>query len=126
MTAETAFRLRAIAALLSKQVYLYRDEATLHTAIQAVLEGAGWPVAHEQRSRDGGKNRFDFFHVGGIVIEIKIKGSLADALRQCVRYCKDTEVQGILLAAACDWAARAPEVDFEKPVQIVRLRRQAF
>ena len=50
-------------------------------------------------------NRADFW-LDGLVIEVKVAGSLADALRQVGRYISLPQVRGVLLATTERWGER--------------------
>ncbi len=66
-------------------------------------------------------DRPDFMLDGGIALEVKIKGSLADLLRQASRYAGHAEVTGILVIGTPRWLPRVPVQLAGKPVQTLRL-----
>ena len=92
---------RNIATLLSRFTYRYSNEIHLHDAIAGVLEQAGHDF--EREFVLDAHNRADFY-LHGLVIEVKVDGSLADALRQVGRYSRFDCVSAVLLAGAVPWA----------------------
>jgi hypothetical protein len=103
--------------------YRFRDEKQLHQGMMKVMDRAGIEYEHEYTA---GSDRFDFF-CDGIVIEAKIKGSLADALRQAERYCQNPLVKAVLIVSTKATHALSGICHFnEKPVQILKLSPQAF
>lgn len=123
---------RAIEALASHS-YLYADEARLHALIGGALVQTGLEFVHEHRL--DAKNRADFWlpiHDGGlvnigIVIEVKVKGSLSDALFQCGRYRALPTVRAVILASSCRWADQLPTAEeLASGVSVVHLRRSCF
>jgi hypothetical protein len=98
----------------------------LHEAMASVLEQAGFPFTREYAL--DAKNRADFW-LDGIVIEVKIDGPLAAALRQCDRYINLPQVKGVLLASTQRWAdaplVKRPEWG-GKPFMMVKLGRQSL
>lgn len=119
-------RLGHLANTLSRFLYRYGSEVQLHAAIAKVLDQAGYAYTHEHIL--DAKNRADFW-LDGLVIEVKVDGTLAEALRQCDRYQKLPQVTGLLLASTQRWAA-APLKDRPawngKAFQMVRLGRQTL
>lgn len=61
------------------------------------------------------------FMVNRIAVEVKIKGSLADLLRQASRYAASSEVDAILVVGTPHWLSRVPVSLAGKPVHAVRL-----
>jgi hypothetical protein len=98
----------------------------LHEAIAEVLDQAG--ISFEREHILDAKNRADFW-LDGLVIEVKVDGTLAEALRQVDRYIHLPQVTGVLLASTQRWA-EAPLKDRPawggKAFQMVRLGRQAL
>jgi hypothetical protein len=113
---------------LSSYAFAFGDERELHDAIADVLTKGGISFQREYVSNPA--NRFDFLCDGGVVLEIKTKGSLPEALRQCARYCERPEVFVVVLAASRSWAKRTalrPGTFFNgKPVLLLPLRSQAL
>lgn len=121
------FRVRRIATLLSNWRYLFGTEVHLQEAVAKVLADTGEKVAREYVLDP--KNRADVMLADGIVVEVKIDGSLSAALRQCERYSRLQAVTGIVLASAVSWARRPlvsrPRMN-GKPFALVFLPRQAL
>lgn len=116
--------------VLGQYAYRYADEIQLQDRIAVALAEHGYEFERERRIDD--RNRFDFFVAGGLVIEVKVDGSLSEALRQMVRYCELPDVNAVLLASTKAWAdfQVSEEVRrngwYGKPFAVVRLRRQAL
>lgn len=115
-----------VAHELSAHIYRFRRETDLHEGMGWVLAQAG--IAFEREVVAGPRERFDFLLEGGLVIEVKVNGSLADALLQCKRYADRTDVTAIVLAATRHWANRAEPVltVSGKPVRLVKLKGASF
>ncbi|HGM7877007.1 TPA: hypothetical protein ACKRQV_001276 [Pseudomonas aeruginosa] len=122
----THMHLSRVAHLLGGYLYRYSSEVKLHEAIAEVLDQAG--IIFERERILDAKNRADFW-VDGLVIEVKVDGTLSEALRQVDRYIHLPQVTGVLLASTQRWAA-APLKDRPawggKAFQMVRLGRQAL
>lgn len=107
--------------------YLFGSEDQLQEAIAGVLAEAGEMVTRELILDR--KNRADVMLSDGIVVEVKVDGSLSAALRQCERYSALDAVRGIVLAASVPWARRGlvsrPRMG-GKPFAMVFLPRQAL
>lgn len=73
------------------------DEKRLQADMAQWLSEHGVPVEREVRL--GGSDIIDMM-VGGLGIEVKIKGSARSIYRQCKRYCLHERVQGLLLATS--------------------------
>lgn len=123
---EEQLQLKGIGRLLAGFGYRYGSEIQLHQALSAVLDQAGH--AHVREYRLDASNRADFW-LDGLVIEVKVAGSLADALRQVGRYITLQHVRGVLLATTERWGERplvARPAWQGKPFNIIRLKRQAL
>lgn len=115
-----------LARILSGYAYRFSSEVHLHDAIDATLTANGW--AFEREVSGDASNRFDFW-CAGIVIEIKVDGSLSQALRQVDRYAALDGVHGVLLAATPAWARSASTAPCElqgTPIAIAHLSRQSL
>lgn len=123
---EEQLQLKGIGRLLAGFGYRYGSEVQLHQALATVLDQAGH--AHVREYRLDASNRADFW-LDGLVIEVKVAGSLADALRQVGRYITLPQVRGVLLATTERWGERplvARPAWQGKPFNIIRLKRQAL
>lgn len=125
---ELHMHLKALARTLGGFAYRYSGETQLHASLSQVLSEAG--VEHVREHILDGSNRADFFlPATGIVIEVKVDGSFAEALRQVDRYLHLDAVKGVLLASTVRWADDALKDRLawqDKPFLMVRLRRQTL
>lgn len=94
-------RMDQLQRLLRAHSYRFNDETTLQDGIEQILLGAG--IEYQREMQPDRRNRFDFV-VEGIVMEVKIKGSLSKAAIQCHRYQKLPDVRGVMLLATNNWA----------------------
>lgn len=123
---ELQMSLQKLSRLLGGYSYRYGSEIQLHESLGQVLTAGGYKFEHE-RILDA-KNRADFW-LDGIVIEVKIDGSLAEALRQVDRYIGLDHVTGVILASTERWAERTLKdrpAWSGKPFHMTRLQRQAL
>jgi len=124
--AEEHMQLAALGRLLGGFRYRYGSEVQLHEVMASVLTTAGHPFEREYRL--DARNRADFW-IDGLVIEVKVDGSLSAALRQVGRYIALPQVRGVLLASTERWGGDAL-VDRPawggKAFNMIRLGRQAL
>jgi hypothetical protein len=123
--APPALLARAICAL-ERYRYRFNGEVQLHAGIAQALSAEG--IAFEHEKRPSASCRYDFWcPEGSIVIEAKIHGSYAAALRQVERYLQLPDCLAVIIAATKVWAADAkPQELHGKPVLFARLRAQVF
>lgn len=124
--AATALALRALRGALAGYSYRYGSEIQLHERLGEVLTAAG--VGFQREYVLDAHNRADFW-IDGIVLEVKVDGSLAEAARQIARYIGLYQVNGVLLASTRPWARTPLRVKprFDgKPFDMVYLRRQSL
>ncbi len=117
-------RARAAAAAFS---YRYRSEAHLHDLLDKVLTDAGLEVEREVHLDV--HNRVDLMLPSGVAVEVKVDGTMSEALRQVDRYIGFERVRGVLLVATPRWAAstlRERPKWGGKPFDMVCIRRQAL
>lgn len=113
-----------LCALLSSYRFYYSDETVLQDSIERVLLGNGIPFKRERYESDG--ERPDFM-VGGIALEVKIKGGTAALTRQVYRYAKLPTVSEIVVVASRSrLAGGLPEEINGKPIRVVSLASSAF
>lgn len=84
----------AVVQLLREGQFRREPEALLQEDMAAALT-ARWPATQREVITDAG--RPDFL-VHGIVVEVKIRGSRANLLRQVLRYADLEEVRAIIIA----------------------------
>lgn len=123
---ETQLNLNAVVNHLARYSYRYSSEVALHASLAKVLDTHGFEYQREFVL--DAQNRVDFW-LNGIVIEVKVGGSMADALRQVGRYINLPNVNGVILAGTSRWAAEALDQKPEwqnKPFQMVRLVRRSI
>lgn len=126
--------IRHIVEVLRSCTFSFGTEAVLHRGISQMLAVRGVEHQREYSAKmgppSGRRDRFRFdFYCDGVVIEVKIKGSLSEALRQSERYCKHPEVQAVIIATTCLWAipTEGKVATFhDKPVTVIALGGQAF
>ena len=80
--------------LLAAQQWRYADESDLQDAIAKLLTSHGLDYQREHHLTE--KDIVDFM-VGGIALEVKIKGSASAVIRQLKRYADCDSVQCIVL-----------------------------
>ncbi|MGH8156645.1 MAG: hypothetical protein ACREPQ_00865 [Rhodanobacter sp.] len=119
-------RLRELAGHLRGYAYRYSDEVQLHGTLENILLQAGEKDFVREHAIDR-KNRFDFwFPNEGLVIEVKVDGTLSEALRQIDRYTALPGVRGVLLASTPRWANIELSSLHGIPVHGVHLQRQCL
>lgn len=105
-----------IAGLLASHGYVYTCEDDLQRAIAEILDREG--IDYERESR-GAAGRIDF-RVGGVGLEVKCAGALADTLRQLSRYAVSGDYPGgLILATSLRRLARLPDEIAGTPVRAV-------
>lgn len=108
-----------ITSLLRTFTFRFQSEGELQDGIAAVIGEAGFAFKREyQLSR---WDRPDFL-VGGVAIEVKIDGSLANLIRQLHRYAGFNEVDSLIVVTNLSRLADLPETLNGKPVMLVLLR----
>lgn len=119
--------IRAARTALARYQYRYRNETQLHDQLEIVLDGAGLTVQREVRL--DAENRADLTLPAGVVVEVKVDGTLQEALRQVGRYITLEQVRGVLLVATPRWAAtqlvERPKWG-GKPFGMICIRRMAL
>lgn len=72
------------------------DEAVCQRQMAEALDAAG--IDHRREVVIGPRERIDFL-VGGIGIEVKLRGAKRAIFEQCLRYCRCEEVKALILAS---------------------------
>lgn len=123
---ELQMHLQKLSRELSQFRYRYGSEVQLHESLAQVLTDAGYHFEREHVLDE--KNRADFW-LEGLVIEVKVAGTLTEALRQVNRYIHLPHVTGVVLASTIRWAGQ-PLVKRPKwgakPFAMTYLRRQSL
>lgn len=91
-------KLHALKAMLSAYRFNFTNEGDLQTAIWQILSMQPYTVQREYRLSED--DRLDFLIDGEIVIETKIGGSAAAAMRQVARYAQHDTPKGFLLVTS--------------------------
>ena len=112
-------RLDAVAAVLSRYRFRFTDEDDLQKGIAAALQANG--LAFHREESLSARDRPDFLLDGGLAIEVKIKGSLSELLRQAARYLEHEEIRAVLVVGSPGWLNRIPETMQGKPLRPLRL-----
>lgn len=108
----------SITSALENKRFRFSSEDDLQKGIEITLQQAGLPYEREKvlSSRD----RPDFVVDQCFAIEIKIKGTLAQALRQINRYAEHHQIKAILLVGSPYWLNNVPATIGGKPVYAMR------
>lgn len=115
-----------VKALVNSRFH-FNDEAQLHAGLEQVLKSLNVGYRHEHVAGPG--ERFDFLCAQGVVIEVKVRGSYAEALRQVERYQRRDDVSHVLLVTSKFWGLKKVAVHTHgngKVTTVVRLDPQAF
>lgn len=108
----------SLTSLLRNYRFRFVTEKDLQDGIAEALDAAG--IAYSREKSLGKPDRPDFI-VGNVAIEVKIKGSLADLLRQVSRYAAHDEISAVLAVGTPHWLTRVPPTLVGKQVQSLRL-----
>lgn len=110
--------LENLEAMLAQYRFRFTSEKDLQDGIEAALKAENICYTREQSLNLS--DRPDFI-AGGIAIEVKIKGSMAELLRQASRYAQCEDINAILVVGTPHWLTRVPTELCGKPVHAVRL-----
>jgi hypothetical protein len=118
--------LERVIIALERYGFRFASEVQLHAGIAQALTLEGFAFEQERRSTPA--CRYDFYLPdGSIVIEVKVAGSYAAALRQVERYLQLPDCAGVIIASTKAWAASAkPQMLHGKPIRLARLRPKVF
>jgi hypothetical protein len=118
--------LERVILALERYSYRFSSELKLHAGIAQALTLEGF--AFEQERRPTPACRYDFYlPEGSIVIEAKVHGSYAAALRQVERYLQLPDCNGAIIASTKAWASTATaQMLHGKPMRLARLRPKVF
>lgn len=115
---ESRVALADLAEIICGYRYRFVDERDLQDGIEQALRARSIDYCREKAL--SAPDRPDFL-VDGIAVEVKVKGSLADLLRQIGRYASHDAVRGILVVGTTVWVPKVPGALFGKPVEARRL-----
>jgi len=104
--------------ILNTYRFRYVSEKDLQDGIEEALQTNG--IDYRRETSISAANRPDFL-VGGIVIEVKIKGTLSALLRQISRYVEHEAVESILVIGTPRWIPLIPKTLSGKEVGSLRL-----
>jgi hypothetical protein len=102
-----------LVSLLRSARFLRTDESALQLDVAKLLDQAG--VRYEREKRFDARDRVDFM-VGDIALELKVKSSEKELLRQLLRYSQQPSVREIVVAGTCHSVLRLPRLANGKPV----------
>jgi hypothetical protein len=94
--------------------FSYRNEKELQEGLAMAFLEAAVPAVREYRL--GPRDTIDFMIDGGIGVEVKVGGSLADATRQLHRYAGFDEVHSLVLVTTRSRLANMPMTLQGKPL----------
>ena len=109
---------QSIIRLLQSRRFTLSDEKRLQAEIEEVLTSFGIEHAREYRLDAG--SIIDFM-VGGIGVEVKIKGSKLEIWRQLERYAEFDEIETLILVTNVPMGC--PSVVKGKPIYVVNLAK---
>ena len=109
---------QAIAELLRGYRFNHDNEKELQAGIEQILSKAG--LRFERECRLGEAGQIDFL-VGGVGVEVKIKGSLTAMTIQVHRYTRRDEVTSLLVATTKKRLLNLPSEMNGKPIVTVWL-----
>lgn len=104
---------------LSRLRFRFATEKDLQDGFEKVFRENGIPFQREFPISE--RDRLDFLVAGGIALEVKIKGSLPDLVRQIARYARHDDIREILVVGTPRWIPRVPVAIEGKPVYGLRL-----
>lgn len=98
------------------------DERDVQDGIESILRALGIEFTREAQLDAERKWRIDFLCAGGLGIEVKIAGSLADVTRQLHAYAQQPSISSLVLVTARMQHRRVPQVFNGKTIDVVHLR----
>ena len=91
---------------ISRHRFRFQDEKSLQDGIEIVFSQAHIP--YEREKSLSARDRPDFIIDGRIALEVKIKGTLSQALRQVYRYASHSGLSEIIVVGTPAWILRLP------------------
>lgn len=107
-----------VCQILASHRYNIQDELSLQDGIDSVFKKAG--LTFRREAALDAHNRPDFM-VGKLAVEVKIKGTFAQFLRQAQRYAELDQVDAVIVVGTPKWMPLVPSSLNGKPVFTVRL-----
>lgn len=98
----------ALIEIFKSMRFRFTSESELQEGIALALGRA--KIGFKREFVLSSQDRPDFMIENGVVIEVKIQGSLAQAIRQVDRYAKHQDVQKILLIGSPHWLIKVPSL----------------
>jgi len=117
-TPATVPDIQAICRVFTSNRYNFQDETSLQEGLAVALTRQSIPFEREVRL--DASNRPDFM-IGTVAVEVKIKGTFAQFLRQAARYLELDEVSALIVVGTPKWMAAVPATLRDKPIYSVRL-----
>lgn len=105
--------------ILSGFRFRFSSERDLQDGIAKVLEQNNILYRREQNLSK--RDRPDFILGDGIAVEVKIKGSLSELLRQSARYLEHQEIKQLIVVGTPSWIHRLPSTLGGKNLRGLRL-----
>lgn len=110
---------RELISALENKRFRFSSEDDLQKGIAIALTQAGIEFEREKPLSD--RDRPDFLIDASIAVEVKIKGTLAQALRQIARYTEHSQIESVLLVGSPFWLRDVPATLNGKPIYSMRL-----
>jgi hypothetical protein len=104
--------------MFSSYRYNFQDETSLQEGMAVALTNKGIPFEREVRL--DARNRPDFM-LGSVAVEVKIKGTFAEFLRQANRYLALDQISALIVVGTPKWVPAVPATLLGKPIYTVRL-----
>lgn len=120
MGEERGVDLTAVVSAIRSHRYRFTCEIELHKGVMKSLEAASLSYSYEVSLSP--TDRPDFL-VDGIVVEVKVEGSLTAVTRQLHRYAQYDDVHGLVLVTSRSKHCRQPATMSGKPVRTVFVGR---
>jgi hypothetical protein len=117
-TIPTTPDLANLCKVFSAYRYNFQDETSLQEGMAIALTRHA--IDFEREVRLDAKNRPDFM-IGSVAVEVKIKGSFAEFLRQAHRYLALEQITALIVVGTPKWMPAVPTTMLGKPVYTVRL-----
>lgn len=110
--------LEHLCRVLNAYRYNFQDETSLQEGLALALTHQG--IEFKREVRLDAKNRPDFM-IGTVAVEVKIKGTLSEFLRQADRYLALDPVSSLIVVGTPKWLPMVPPALRDKPIFRVRL-----